>query len=147
MDRDDLAAMFTRVARRLGEAEQPLLARHQLSMWSYIVLSHLARGAVRTQLELADAIRYDKTRLITLLDDLETKGLITREPDPADRRARRVRLTSSGRQRHLAAQTDIRSMEEDVLSGLSASQRANLLAVLPRLAAASGSSRAKPSPA
>lgn len=145
MERDDLAAIFARVARRLGDAERPLLAAHELSMWSYIVLTHLAQRPADTQLELAGAIGYDKTRLIALLDDLEAKGLITREPDPADRRARRVRLTSAGGKRQSAAQTDIRSMEEAVLAGLSASERANLLAVLPRLAGHSDPSSPKPS--
>ena len=32
-----------------------------------------------------------------LLDDLEKAGLIERRPDPADRRARRIAATASGR--------------------------------------------------
>jgi DNA-binding MarR family transcriptional regulator len=133
MERDDLAAMFARVARRLGERERPLLARHELSMWSYIALTHLARRPAGTQLELAGAIGYDKTRLIGLLDALEAEGLVTREPDPADRRARRVGLTAAGRRRQSAAQADVRAMEDEVLAALSAQERASLLAVLPRL--------------
>jgi hypothetical protein len=43
---------------------------------------YLARQPAGTQLALAEAIRYDKTRLIGLLDELERDGLITRKPDP-----------------------------------------------------------------
>jgi DNA-binding MarR family transcriptional regulator len=134
VQREDLAAMFARVARRLADAERPLLDEHRLTMWGYIVLSHLARRPVGTQLELAQAIGYDKTRLISLLDGLEVQGLVVRAPDPADRRARQVRLTPEGERRHAAAQADIRRMEANLLAGLSSAERRTLLATLPRLA-------------
>src|SRR4051794_28651834 len=111
-ERDDLGAMFARVTRRLIAAERPLLERHGLSMWAYIALSHVARSPAGTQLELAQAIGYDKTRLIGLLDGLERDGLVDRRPDPADRRARTVAITAAGRARHRAAVADIRGMEE-----------------------------------
>lgn len=133
-ERDDLAAMFARITRRLGDAERPLLERHGLTMWEYIVLSRLARRPVETQLELARRIGYDKTRLIALLDRLQSEGLIEREPDAADRRARNVRITKSGERRRAAAQRDIRAMEDRALAELSADDRQTLLAILQRLA-------------
>jgi DNA-binding MarR family transcriptional regulator len=126
--------MFARVTRRLIAAERPLLDAHGLTMWGYVALNHLARGPASTQLALAAAIGHDKTRLIAVLDALEADGLITREPDPNDRRARLVRITAEGVARHGAAVADIRAMEEDLLGGLSGEERATLLAVLPRLA-------------
>lgn len=134
MDREDLGALAARVTRRLVDAERPLLAEHDLSMWAYIVLSHLARQAAGTQLALAQAIQYDKTRLIGLLDELEREGLIAREPDPTDRRARTVELTRLGKARHAAAQADIRTMEREFLQDLTAAERKQLHGVLARLA-------------
>src|SRR4051794_22581684 len=125
--------MLTRASRRLIAEERPLLAAHGISMWGYIALSRLAAGPAPTQLALAAAMEHDKTRLIGLLDELERKGLITRSPDPADRPARVVVLTDSGRARHAAVRADIRAMEERVLGALDAEERATLLAVLPRL--------------
>ena len=126
--------MFARVTRRLIAAERPLLDAHGLTMWGYVALNHLARGPAETQLALAAAIGHDKTRLIAVLDALEAGGLITREPDPNDRRARLVRITAEGVRRHGAAVADIRAMEEELLGGLADEERATLLAVLPRLA-------------
>ena len=134
MDREDLGALSARVTRRLIDAERPLLAAHGLSMWAYIALSYLARQPAGTQLALAEGIRYDKTRLIGLLDELERDGLITRKPDPTDRRARTVNLTPAGKKRHAAAQADVRAMEDDFLSDLSAAERDRLHRVLARLA-------------
>jgi DNA-binding MarR family transcriptional regulator len=135
--RDDLGALFARVTRRLIAAERPLLAARGLTMWGYVALTRLARGPAETQLALAAAIGHDKTRLIGVLDALEGDGLITREPDPGDRRARLVRITARGRERHAAALADIRAMEAELLAGLTDAERDTLLAVLPRLAAAS----------
>ena len=133
-ERDDLGALFARVTQRLIAEERPLLDAHGMTMWEYIALSHLVRGAAGSQLAMAEAIRYDKTRLIALLEGLEGRGLVRREPDPRDRRARVVRLTPAGTRALRAARTDIRRMERRVLSDLSAEERDVLLAVLPRLA-------------
>jgi DNA-binding MarR family transcriptional regulator len=133
MTREDLGAQFARITGRLIDAERPLLAAHDLSMWDYIVLSHLAREPVGSQLALARAIGYDKTRLIGRLDALERAGLITRAPDPADRRARIVELTAEGHRRHAAAQADIQAMEDDLLAPLSAGDRQALRRVLRQL--------------
>jgi DNA-binding MarR family transcriptional regulator len=133
-DRDDLGALFTRVSRRLIDAERPLLTARGLTMWGYILLSQLLRAPAPTQQTLAGAIGYDKTRLIGLLDELEREGLLTRAPDRNDRRARVVHITAKGRRRHAAARKDIRAMEDEFMRQLEPYERQTLLAVLPRLA-------------
>jgi DNA-binding MarR family transcriptional regulator len=133
MEDDDLGALFARITRRIIAAERPLLAEQGLSMWAYIVLSHLAREPAGTQLALAQAINYDKTRLIGLLDTLEAEGLLTRTPDPADRRARIVKLTSQGRARLAAARRAVRRMERELLGGLDAAQQDTLRRALATL--------------
>ena len=45
---------------------------------------------------LADAIGIEGASLVRLLDELQASGLITREPDPTDRRANSVNLTETG---------------------------------------------------
>jgi DNA-binding MarR family transcriptional regulator len=134
VDRADLGAVVARIARRIIDAERPVLAAHGLSMWDYIALSRLADGPVGTQLELAQAMQHDKTRLIPLLDRLEAGGLLTRQPDPADRRARIVRLTPAGRARLRAARTGIRAMETELLGDFSRTEQSTLRELLTRLA-------------
>jgi DNA-binding MarR family transcriptional regulator len=133
-DDEDLGALFARITRRLIDAERPLLTELGLSMWGYIALARLAHAPAETQLALAQAIRYDKTRLIGLLDELEAAGLVTRTPDPTDRRARIVSLTAAGSERHQAARAAIRTMEDELLAGLPATERARLRRTLARLA-------------
>jgi MarR family transcriptional regulator for hemolysin len=45
---------------------------------------------------LAEAVGIEGASLVRLLDELQASGLITREPDPADRRANAVNLTEAG---------------------------------------------------
>jgi DNA-binding MarR family transcriptional regulator len=138
MEREDLGALLAQLMRRIMEAERPLLEAHGLSMWGYAVLSRLADQPMETQQALAKAIGYDKSRLIALLDDLESDGLLTREPDPSDRRARTVSLTPTGKSRLRAAKTDIRAMEDDLLSTLTPTERRHFLTALPHLAQTAG---------
>lgn len=137
-ERPDLAAMVVRLARALVDAERPVLAAHAVSMWGYIVLSALREEPMRTQAALARAIGADKTRIIGVLDDLQARGLIEREPDPADRRVRLLRLTPAGHDLHTKVRTAIREQEEIRLADLPAADRRTFLRVLQRLDPATG---------
>src|SRR3954468_8252070 len=130
--REDLGALCARLTRRLIELERPILDAHGLSMWGYVALSHIAREPPSTQLALAAAIGHDKTRLIAVLDTLERDGLVTRGPDPAAPRAKLVRITPVGTQRHAAVVAEIRAMEDELLAVLPAGEREAFLAALGR---------------
>jgi DNA-binding MarR family transcriptional regulator len=133
--RRDLAAMLQPLLRALVAAELPVLARHGVSMWGYVVLNALDGGPARTQAALAQAIGADKTRIIATLDELQQAGLITREPDPADRRARLLSITQAGQQTRLAAQTEIQANESRILARLAAADREAFLRAAQTLSA------------
>jgi DNA-binding MarR family transcriptional regulator len=127
--------MLVPLVRELIAAEEPVLAAHGLTMWGYVVLSALDRGAIRTQAALAEAINADKTRIIRTLDELQEQGYIERLPDPDDRRARLLAITDEGRALKDAAQAEIQRGEERWLAALSPGERQVFLRVLRRLAA------------
>jgi DNA-binding MarR family transcriptional regulator len=129
-DRPDLGAMVVRLGRTLIEMERPILDAHGISMWGYIVLTALRDEPMRAQAALAKAIGADKTRIIGVLDELQERGLIEREPDPADRRVRLLALTAAGRRLHTAVQGQIRTAEEILLSQVTAADRAAFLRTL-----------------
>lgn len=123
VQRPDLAAMLVPLGRALAAAELPVLERHGLTMWGYVVLLGLDDEPVYTQAALAKKIRADKTRIIGVLDELQQRDLIRRTPDPADRRARLVSLTPTGRTTRDRAQRDIQEQEDQLLSALPAAER------------------------
>jgi DNA-binding MarR family transcriptional regulator len=126
-ERPDLAAMLHPLTRALVAAELPVLARHGISMWGYVVLNALEDGPARTQAALAQAIGADKTRIIATLDELQEAGLITREPDPADRRIRLLAISAAGRAVRADAQSAIQANEERVLARLQPADRRSFL--------------------
>jgi len=125
--------MIVPLGRQLTAAEVPILERHGLTMWAYVVLSALVEGEAPTQASLAQTIGADKTRIIGVLDDLQERALIERRPDPADRRAYVLSLTAAGRRLHRLAQSDIQRGEEQWLGRLSAADRTTFLRVLREL--------------
>jgi DNA-binding MarR family transcriptional regulator len=88
------------------------------------------KGAI--QQEIGRAMGIDPSTMVSLIDQLETAGLARRRTHPRDRRAREVAITPKGRRtlergRGLAAR-----VEDDVLRGLSATERRQLLTLLRR---------------
>lgn len=141
IERDDLAAMLFPLVRALMALEQPILGEHGVSMWGYAVLSALDGGPVRTQAALAEAIGADKTRIIGTLDRLQDAGLITRTPDPDDRRVRLLSITDEGRRTRRAVQADIQTEEERLLAELAPGERQAFLAAAAKLSALSRESK------
>jgi DNA-binding MarR family transcriptional regulator len=132
-ERRDLATMLVPLGRALTAGEQPILGQHGLTMWAYVVLVALADQPIRTQAALADAIGADKTRIISVLDGLQDRGLIDRSPDPQDRRGHVLSLTAAGRRLCRAAQASIRGYERGLLDRLSTADRRGFLHALARL--------------
>jgi DNA-binding MarR family transcriptional regulator len=122
-DRRDLAAMFAPLARVLIAREEPVLRAHDISMWGYIVLTALVDQPVRTQAALAQAINADKSRIIGVLDELQERGLIRRQPDEADRRVHLLSLTPAGDRLRRSVEAGIRRREEEVLAVLAPGER------------------------
>jgi len=127
--------MLQPLTRALIAAELPVLARHGVTMWGYVVLNALDGHPARTQAALAHAIGADKTRIIATFDDLQQAGLIAREPDPGDRRARLLSITEAGRRARRAVQAEIQANEERVLSRLPAADREAFLRAAQTLSA------------
>ena len=50
----------------------------------------------KNQRELAAHLGVVPSRLVVLLDELETKGLVARERSPQDRRSQQLQLTRKG---------------------------------------------------
>jgi DNA-binding MarR family transcriptional regulator len=84
----------------------------------YQVLSSAARGAVRSQVALAQNLGIDRTVMTYLLDDLEAAGLLARRPDPADRRARQIVATDKGTELLIVLDRRLQDAEAHLLGSL-----------------------------
>jgi DNA-binding MarR family transcriptional regulator len=87
------------LARHLERTANAALAKHDLSLGEFDILGTLRRrgDGGMTPTQLLEWIVLTSGGLTARLTRLEARGLITRTPDPADRRGVVVQLTAKGR--------------------------------------------------
>jgi DNA-binding MarR family transcriptional regulator len=75
------------------------------------VFEHIDRRAGTRLTDLAARARMTKQGMMLVVDDLESRGYVRRVADPADARAKIVRLTAHGRRAAAEARRAVQSLE------------------------------------
>ena len=94
------------------------------------VIAHLARQEGSNQASLAQILEIEPITLVRLLDRLEELGLVERRPDPKDRRARLLRLTSEAHAMLARIRTLGAAVRDDACAGISADRREAMIDTL-----------------
>src|SRR3954453_15498670 len=105
--------LWERVDARLRESHELPLAFFE----SLLFISRAPRGSMRVG-ALARALRVTVGGTSKLVDRIERPGLIARKPDPDDRRASRVALTTAGKRRLTAALKTYEAEAGRILGGV-----------------------------
>jgi DNA-binding MarR family transcriptional regulator len=87
-----------------------------------------------TQQALATAVGTLPSRLVALVDELESKGLLERRPHESDRRSYALHLTEAGKSTLQAIGRVARDHQQALLEGLSEEEQQQLGALLQRVA-------------
>ena len=96
---DAIGFQLVTVARLLRQRFEAALAEADLNMTpgeARTLLMADRQGALR-QNELAAALSIEPMSLVAHLDRLEASGMVERQPDPDDRRSKRVHVTALAR--------------------------------------------------
>jgi len=105
------------------------------------VMRILGRQGGMNQRELAEKLGVAQSRVVALVDSLETAGLIIRERSATDRRSQVLQVTDSGRDLLANLRTAAEAQEAELAEGLSADDRDQLYALLLKLGDARGLDR------
>ncbi|WP_426750092.1 MarR family transcriptional regulator [Myxococcus sp. Y35] len=119
LTRSNFGYQLLLLARRWRQLVDAELEAYQLSdaTWRPLVhLSHLGDGV--RQKDLASGLGIGGPALVRLLDALEEQGLIERDDDAEDRRAKRIRLTKAGRELSQRVRGVLSELESEFLGGL-----------------------------
>ncbi|MCP2326902.1 DNA-binding MarR family transcriptional regulator [Hamadaea flava] len=146
-DLDDLLPMevfgrIYRIAGTMGDQMEKVYNRFGIGRGEFDVLATLRRAGAPYDLspkQLSDTLMLTTGGMTGRLDKLEKAGLITRTPDPTDRRSLRAQLTERGRALIDDAVAAGLEVQRSVLSHLAPSARQQLADLLRDLLAASRS--------
>ena len=138
-----------RAADEVFHAREAYLAGHSLSQGRFNVLVLLLdktrnRPSPRTPAELADSAGVARATMTGLVDTLERDGLVSREPDPADRRMMSVHLTARGHEVLQAVLPGHFQRMAALLSPLGESERKTLVRLLNKIVQQTSVLRAAP---
>jgi DNA-binding MarR family transcriptional regulator len=98
----------------------------------FALLNFLGKHDGAIQQEIGAAMGIDPSTMVSLIDQLEAAGLAERRARATDRRAREVVITPKGRRVLKRARELAKQVEDEVLGGLSRTERRQVLALLRR---------------
>ncbi|WP_202310850.1 MarR family winged helix-turn-helix transcriptional regulator [Mesorhizobium sp. L-8-10] len=106
----------------------------ELTPLQFSTLAALDRFGSMDQASLGGVTALDRTTIIVVLTKLEERGLITRAPSRKDKRAKIVAITEAGRKVVREVMPSVLSAQERMLAPLNAREKAQLLALLGKMA-------------
>ncbi|MBQ9057620.1 MAG: MarR family transcriptional regulator [Atopobiaceae bacterium] len=97
------------------------------------ILIRLEKEGPKSQRELQEYFGVSSAALSETLSRLETEGLITRTPDPNDRRKLNIEITADGSDRATQTIQERNAFEHEVLSCLNTEETVQLDGILSKL--------------
>ncbi|MEU3885602.1 MarR family transcriptional regulator [Streptomyces sp. NPDC029041] len=125
--------LLGRAAARGRTLVAEALAEEDMRMWHHVVLAAVRDLAPVAQADLGRGVRLDPKDLVGVLNDLQTAGLVVREPNPEDRRKNAVSLTDRGARLLKRCEKAARAANDELLAPLSATEREQFMAMLLRI--------------
>jgi DNA-binding MarR family transcriptional regulator len=126
--------LLGRAAARGHRLVAQALAGEGMRMMHHAVLSAVAELEPVSQAELGRSLSVDPKDMVAIVNDLQAAGLVTRTPDPGDRRKNVIAISASGRRRlHRTEQLGGRANDE-LTAGLTPAEREQLISLLTRIA-------------
>lgn len=130
----DLGWSIGMLMRHYKAQAQPCTVDLPRGSRGYQVLYTVVRKDLPNQLQMAHYLGIDRSVLPYVLDDLVEAGLVARQPDLDDRRARKVVATPLGRETFQRLQDQVAEAEGAVLAALEPAEQEQFRSLLSRLA-------------
>jgi DNA-binding MarR family transcriptional regulator len=102
------------------------------------ILRALSETAGMSQQQLATLLGLHPSRLVSLVDDLETRGLAERRESPDDRRTHALALTEEAKKTLAEAFRIAAKHQDELCAALDAKEREQLASLLERIAEQQG---------
>ncbi len=133
-----VAFLLSQVGGRSAQEFARLLGPLQLTPPDAGILRIVRQQEGISQQNLAKALHMHPSRLVALIDALEKRGLVVREPNASDRRLYSLRLTAQGEAVFRSIGELAREHNKVMCAGLSAAESAQLETLLQKVAGGLG---------
>jgi DNA-binding MarR family transcriptional regulator len=133
--RRDLGFLLGVLLREYHQSVAGLLADIPAGARGFQLLLAAGEGVGRNQATLAAQLGLDRTVVTYLIDELVDAGLVERRPDPSDRRARLIALTTTGQETLQRLSSQLRQLERNVFKALDDQEMQQLTGLLDRAGA------------
>jgi DNA-binding MarR family transcriptional regulator len=120
--------LLTRLARAVYQHSSVELVG--MNLRNMVVLAYLRDHPGTSQQAMTEGLHMDSNTGVLVLNDLEDLEYAERRRDPADRRRHIVDITAAGLEALERAEMAQGSIEDEMLSGLSVAERAELRRLL-----------------
>lgn len=130
----DLGWSIGMLMRQYRARVQPCLADVPRGARAYQLLYTVMNKNLPNQLQMAEYLGIDRTVLPYVIDDLVEAGLVERQADPTDRRARKVVATTLGAETFQRLQAEVGAAESAVLAALDPAEQEQFRSLLSRVA-------------
>lgn len=107
-----------------------------LSPRAFSVLTLVVEAPGLTQSEVARRLGIERSGLVAIIDDLESKKLAERTAVPGDRRSQALVATDAGAELHATTMARVHAHERTLLAPLSAAEQTQFLKLLRKFRAA-----------
>lgn len=111
------------------------MKQFDLSPRVFAALSFVVTSPGLTQSDLARRLGIERSGLVAIIDELEAREFMKREPVPGDRRVQALRPLPAGLEIYNAAMVRAQSHEDILLGGLDAAEKQTLLTLLGKIRA------------
>ena len=128
--RDRTTFLLYRAGELSHSMANDMLAPIRLTARQVGILTLVIELEPMTQKALGDMLGIDRTTMVTLIDDLEHKGYLTRRRHPRDRRAFLIEPTGEGRAAKVDAIKILDEQKRRFLAPLTPGQQKQLLALV-----------------
>jgi DNA-binding MarR family transcriptional regulator len=112
----------------------PVFAALGITATRFDALDALSRhGGAARPAELRDTLHLPAQTITSVLDQLQSAGLVSRSPHPSDRRSTVAELTPAGRQAIDRICPPLIQIQDDCMSALSQAEQDQLITLLTRI--------------
>lgn len=125
--------LLNRSAGRIRQMTEEALAPLGIIPKHYGLLSIIHANGPSTQQAIGDILKVDRTTMVLLVDDAESKKIVMRGPHPTDRRCHLLSLSEHGKKIFNQAHQRVKKVEEEFFGVLHGEEKNRLMELLGKL--------------